>query len=110
MNAIDPAGTQPLEVTDWIRGSAAPVREGVYERRMSDGPFSCWNGQRWNEDAATPALAAGKDVPSRDQNASWRGLVAPSDLPCATCKGHTVVDRGYDEETERDLIAECPDC
>lgn len=98
------------EVTDWIGGSVAPVHEGVYERRVSDGGFSCWNGRQWNADADTPAEAAGKTNPSRDQNASWRGLAAPSDLPCATCKGHTVVDGGYDEDGELDLIAECPDC
>ena len=59
---------------------------------------------------APPALAAGSAERSRDQNASWRGLATPSDLPCATCKGETVVDRGYDHDAERDLIGECPDC
>lgn len=98
------------EVTDWISGRVTPVHEGVYERRVSDGAFSCWNGGQWNEDAASPSEAAGKTIPSRDQNASWRGLATQSDLPCATCKGHTVVDGGYDEDSGRDLIAECPDC
>lgn len=99
-----------FDVTDWIAGDVKPVHEGVYERRNSDGSFSCWNGQAWNEDAATPAEAAGREAPSRDQNASWRGLVEQSPLPCATCKGHTVVDGGVDAESGADLIAECPDC
>ena len=98
------------ELTDWIPGEVKPVHEGVYERRMSDGSFSCWNGEVWNEDAATPADAAGKTSPSRDQRASWRGLAVPSALPCATCGGHTIVDRGYDPDTDRDLLTECPDC
>ena len=97
-------------LTDWIPGSTTPVHQGVYERRVSDGSFSCWNGAVWNADAASPADAAGKESPSRDQNASWRGLAEPSALPCATCKGHTVVDRGYDEDAGKDLLGECPDC
>lgn len=101
---------QTSDVTDWISGGIKPVHEGVYERRMSDGPFSCWNGHTWNGDAAGPAEAAGSTVPSRDQNASWRGLVRQSSLPCATCSGHTIVDRGYDEDAGVDLLGECPDC
>ena len=34
----------------------------------------------------------------------------PSPAPCATCRGHTVIDRGVDIESGADLIAECPDC
>ena len=98
------------DLTDWISGAVHPVHEGVYERRVSDGSFSCWNGRGWNRDATTPAKAAGQREPSRDQNASWRGLTSPSDLPCATCKGHTMLDRGYDEDSGLDLIGECPDC
>ncbi|MEO8938783.1 MAG: hypothetical protein ABI277_04650 [Burkholderiaceae bacterium] len=100
----------PNEVTDWFSGAVHPAQEGVYERRVSDGSFSCWNGRSWNRDADTPADAAGAVEPSRDQNASWRGLKAASALPCATCKGHTVVDRGFDVETGADLLVECPDC
>lgn len=110
MSSIDSTSHDDTPVTDWLPGSIHPVHEGVYERRVSDGSFSCWNGTRWKEDAQSPALAAGKVAPSRDQNASWRGLAVQSDLPCATCKGETVVDGGYDEESERDLLGECPDC
>ena len=98
------------ELTDWMPGTLEPVHEGVYQRRMSDGSFSCWTGRVWNRDAATPDEAAGSTSPSRDQRASWRGLATPSALPCATCGGHTIVDRGYDAETDRDLLEECPDC
>ncbi len=101
---------QSPDLTDWLPGAVPPVHEGVYERRVSDGTFSCWNGNQWNADADSPAEAAGSQAASRDQNASWRGLVAQSSLPCATCKGHTVVDRGQHEETDADLIGECPDC
>ncbi len=99
-----------FELTGWIAGTVRPLHEGVYERRVSDGSFSCWNGLAWNEDAATAAEASTKSVPSRDQNASWRGLTSPSALPCATCGGHTIVDRGQHEETDEDLLGECPDC
>lgn len=101
-------GSTRLEVTDWTPGNVHPVREGVYERRVSDGTYSCWDGTRWNQDADSPAEAAGRRTPSRDQDASWRGLAEPSDRPCATCRGHGVIDGGNDESP--DLIAECPDC
>lgn len=107
MNAGD---DEPHELTDWISGALHPVREGVYERRVSDGSFSCWNGRSWNRDAATPVDAAGAVEASRDQNASWRGLTSASSLPCATCKGHTVIDRGFDPDSGAELLGECPDC
>lgn len=103
-------GSTRLEVTDWIPGSVRPMREGVYERRVSDGTYSCWDGAAWNRDSDSPAEAAGSRTTSRDQNASWRGLTERSELPCATCNGHGIVDRGYDEASSRDLIDECPDC
>lgn len=104
-------GSMRLEVSDWISGSDSPVREGVYERRMSDGPYSCWNGTTWGRDADTPSVATEvSGTPSRDQNASWRGLAEPSAAPCGTCRDHTVVDAGFDEDGGRDLLDECPDC
>ncbi len=110
MNQTITLGSMQLEVTDWLPGSERPMREGVYERRVSDGAYSCWSGEAWNEDAESPAEAATRRSPSRDQNASWRGLVEPSGLPCATCKGHTVVDLGQHPESGDDLLDECPDC
>ena len=104
------AGSMHLDVTDWMPGSAHPAREGVYERRVSNGSFSCWGKDGWREDADSPAEAAGRNTPSRDQHASWRGLVEPSDQPCATCRGHTIVDGGQHLETDEDLLAECVDC
>ena len=103
-------GSMRLEVSDWISGSAAPVREGVYERRGVDGAYSCWNGDRWGGDADAPDEAAASRAVSREQAAPWRGLAAPSDAPCATCRGHTVVDAGVDADAGTDLLGECPDC
>ena len=110
MTSIDETNPDATPLTDWLPRDVRPVHPGVYERRVSDGSFSCWNGRQWNGDAPDPAAAAGMSEPSRDQNASWRGLVEKSDLPCATCRGETVVDRGYDDVADRDLITECPDC
>ncbi len=110
MNQSTTVGSMRLDVTDWLPGTVQPMREGVYERRVSDGAYSCWSGNAWNEDADSPAEAAARGAPSRDQHASWRGLVEPSGLPCATCKGHTVVDGGQHPETDEDLLDECPDC
>ena len=107
---MNDASPHDADTTAWFDAGTTPVREGVYERRIPHRPFSCWNGRAWNDDASTPTDAAGRSRPSAEQRVSWRGLVEPSGLPCATCKGHTVVDRGYDAEIDRDLIAECPDC
>ena len=98
------------DLTAWLPGSSTPVREGVYERRVSDGSYSCWNGRTWNRDAETPAAAAGATEPSAFQNASWRGLAEPSNQPCVTCQGHTIIDRGHDDEAGVDRFDECPDC
>jgi hypothetical protein len=103
-------GTRTLTVTAWFGPPSHPAHEGVYERRAPAGPFACWNGRAWNADARSPAHAAAQRDVSPHQDASWRGLVEPSDVPCATCRGHTVVDRGVDDENGIDLIAECPDC
>ena len=96
--------------TPWFDAAARPAHEGVYERRAPAGPFACWNGRGWNADAATPGQAARQTATSAHRDAAWRGLVEPSDAPCATCRGHTVVDRGFDDERGVDLIAECADC
>jgi hypothetical protein len=97
-------------VTAWMPPDARPVREGVYERQDPAGPFSCWSGRAWNADARTPGEAARRTSPSPQQRAPWRGRVEASDAPCATCRGHGVVDRGFDEEHGVDLIDECADC
>jgi hypothetical protein len=103
-------GSTALTVTEWFGASSPPEHEGVYERLFPGGPFSCWNGRAWNKDAHGPADAALQTTLSPHQNVPWRGLLQPSPAPCATCRGHTVVDRGFDQETGADLIAECPDC
>ena len=87
-----------LDTTTWFAASSRPTREGVYERRA------------WNADAQSPREAAGQESPSDRQDVSWRGLSSPHDAPCATCRGHTVVDRGVDADSGADDIAECPDC
>jgi hypothetical protein len=103
-------GTTTLVVTDWFGTQTRPTHEGVYERLFPAGPYSCWNGAAWNADAYEPAAAARQDRLSDVQDARWRGLVEASAAPCATCRGHTVVDRGVDDDSGEDLIAECPDC
>ncbi len=103
-------GGMRLRVTDWFGPSSRPGREGVYERLSPGGPFTCWNGRAWNADAHSPADAAKQTGISAHQAAAWRGIVQQVDAPCATCRGHTVIDRGHDPDTGDDLIAECPDC
>jgi len=101
----------PLDRTAWMSSADRPAHEGVYERAFPGGPFACWNGQTWNADAASIDEAAAATEASRYQRLSWRGLVDPPERPCATCKGHTVVDRGLFEGDEgEDRIVECPDC
>lgn len=97
-------------LTDWLDGRARPARPGVYERGEPGGPYACWGGQGWFADAASPEAAARQEAPSAHQSAPWRGLAQPPAAPCLTCRGHTLLDRGFDEPSGRDLIAECPDC
>jgi hypothetical protein len=99
-----------LSTTRWFASSSRPVREGVYERQQPGARFACWNGRAWNVEASSSAGAAAQTRASDRQDVPWRGLVTPSDAPCATCRGHTVIDRGFDDERGIDLIAECPDC
>lgn len=99
-------GTALVEVSEWMPAASPPIRPGVYERRFPGGPYTCWNGTTWNDDAASVDDAAVRRTPSRHQAVAWRGLSAP----CPTCKGNSVVDGGHDPDSGRDLIAECPDC
>ena len=102
--------TSIAPLTAWYPPDTRPEREGVYERRSPDGAYACWNGRAWNADARSPAAAARQRVASARQSTSWRGLTAASGAPCATCRGHSVLDRGFDEEAGVDRIEECPDC
>ncbi|MDB5999323.1 MAG: hypothetical protein JWP52_1022 [Rhizobacter sp.] len=105
-----PRNTDEPALTDWLDGQQHPAHEGVYQRDAGDVAFACWDGSRWHADAATAEAAVTRDEISPQQALRWRGLATPSSLPCATCRGHGVLDRGFDEESERDLIDECPDC
>ena len=96
--------------TDWLDPDVKPVHPGVYRRQWPGGPYACWDGRRWRADAATPEAAAAKEGISPHVDAPWQGLSTPPAAPCLTCKGHSVVDRGVDEDTGADLITECPDC
>lgn len=98
------------ELTPWLSGEEQPLREGVYRRQFPAGPYSCWGGDRWLQDANTPQAAAAQLSMSPHQRTAWRGLTEASGLPCASCRGHGVIDRGVDPESGRDLITECPDC
>ncbi len=104
------ASMDDIATTPWLDSRARPARAGVYARRSPAGPFACWDGSRWRSDADSPDQAANATGASRWQTAAWRGLAAPSAAPCATCRGHTVIDRGVELESGRDLIEECPDC
>lgn len=109
MNTIR-IGDEDVAVTDWFDGTVEPTREGVYERSYPGGPYSCWNGRAWNDDAPSPSAAATRTGASEHPAASWRGLVQKTGLPCATCRGRTVIDHGVDEDTGLDRIVECPEC
>jgi hypothetical protein len=97
-------------LTAWLDGSQRPARAGVYERKAPAGRYACWGGDGWFADAATPEAAALEEAPSAHQTAPWRGLAQPPAAPCLTCRGHSVLDRGFDESGGQDLITECPDC
>jgi hypothetical protein len=103
------AANEP-ERTRWFDGDTAPARPGVYERRAPAGPYACWDGRRWRDDAGSVMAAAARTEASAIQRTPWRGLVDAAGTPCATCRGNTVVDRGVDIDSGADLIAECPDC
>jgi hypothetical protein len=107
MNATSAATPAP---TPWFDAAAVPARPGVYERRGGRGRYACWDGARWRRDADSAAAAARQQSPSPIQRAAWRGLGGPAAAPCATCRGHGVVDRGVDLDSGADLIDECPDC
>ncbi|MEP7057026.1 MAG: hypothetical protein ABI809_04555 [Caldimonas sp.] len=97
-------------LTAWIAGLEPPRREGVYMRHSPAGPYSCWSGDRWFGDAAVPEAAAASRQPSKYRSAPWRGLATAPSEPCWSCRGHTVIDRGYDAESDVDLIDECIEC
>jgi hypothetical protein len=100
----------PAAHTPWFDPGVRPVHVGVYRRRWPGGPYACWDGERWRADAATPEVAAAHEAASRVQDAPWQGLADAPAVLCLTCRGHSVIDRGVDEETGADLISECPDC
>jgi len=103
-------GRRRYAMTGWIAGAARPVREGVYERREPAGPYACWSGAAWRADASSPAEAASQSAPSDFPAAPWRGLAEAPNSVCLTCRGQGVLDAGFDAESGRDLIDECPDC
>lgn len=110
---MTPDANDPLaaaaDVTPWFNGRQPPAREGVYQRRDALR-YACWDGVRWRGGAASPAEAARRSGASPHQNVAWRGLTEPAGAPCPTCRGHTVVDLGWDPDTGGDWLAECPDC
>ena len=107
---MDDVVDNPLQLTDWMDAGVRPTRGGVYERRSPAGRYACWDGQHWYADAATPVQASRRHGLSSHQAVPWRGVAEPTSARCATCRGHSVLDRGFDEDAARDLIDECPDC
>ena len=101
---------RPPSVTPWFAASAKPWHEGVYQRRFPAGPYTCWDGRQWRQDAVSPLAAARETQPSPVQEAAWRGCTEPPPEHCLTCRGQGVVDQGDDPETGQALIEPCPDC
>ncbi|MCM5681193.1 hypothetical protein M8A51_16825 [Schlegelella sp. S2-27] len=97
-------------LTPWFSGATPPWHEGVYQRRFPGGPYSCWDGRHWRQDAVSPQAAAIETQPSRWQQAAWRGSTEPPPGHCLTCRGAQVLDLGDDAETGQALIDPCPDC
>src|SRR3954464_15530524 len=104
-----PSASLAPRLSSWVAGSVNPIREGVYRRKSPAGPYTCWSGRHWYLDADSPARAATRVELSPHQAAPWRGVATPTAGPCFTCRGHTVIDRGYDAEGDADLIEEGPD-
>ena len=107
-NESNPTGAR---LTPWLDGVQRPARAGVYQRRPPAGPYACWDGARWRADAAK--RGRGRPAP-RTERVRLGAVARPAgwaaDAPCATCRGHTVIDHGVDLEAGADLIEECPDC
>ncbi|MEO8922169.1 MAG: hypothetical protein ABI330_04995 [Caldimonas sp.] len=108
---LDPSSPRAApRLTPWIDGATPPAREGVYRRRSPAGIYACWDGSTWYVDSSTPGAAAAQVERSVRQKAPWRGLSMAPAAPCFACRGHTVIDRGVDAKSGRDLIEECPEC
>ncbi|MCW7540367.1 hypothetical protein OOT46_21265 [Aquabacterium sp. A7-Y] len=97
-------------VTPWFPSGELPHHPGVYQRQYPGGPYSCWDGTAWRNDALTPHAAARQLSSSPCQQAPWRGLLEAPSEHCMTCRGHGVVDQGDDADSGEALIEPCPDC
>ena len=63
--------------TPWFPGTMKPVREGVYQRKVSNVVkcYSYWDGEQWFLGAKTPHLAEIEPMLSMNQNRfMWRGI------------------------------------
>lgn len=72
------------ELTPWLPGDVAPVREGVYLRINPQGheAYSKWNGRFWCCFAVDLKVAQGFTAESSYQNWQWRGVAEnPSATP-----------------------------
>jgi len=64
--------------TPWFPGTMKPVREGVYQRKVSNVVkcYSYWDGEQWFLGAKTPHLAEIEPMLSMNQNRfMWRGVL-----------------------------------
>lgn len=70
----------PGDRTPWFSGTVTPVREGVYQRDMSNfnrpaGRWSYWTGKFWGGWGGDPLTAEkNKAYESCVQDVPWRGL------------------------------------
>ena len=103
-------GRTPLATTAWLSAGTSPALPGVYQRSGPAGPYACWDGSRWRRGATSAASAALQTAPASAAGARWRGLRQAATAPCATCRGQTVIDHGFNDDSGADLIVECPDC
>ena len=67
-------------VTPWFNGSVKPVRAGVYERKLSCIPTTCYwyfNGRHWCFGGdPDPSHAWSNSGAAYNQDLPWRGLAA----------------------------------
>ncbi len=65
------------KLTGWIKGSAKPIRVGVYQTKSPAGTqyYQHWNGSHWGlMNQSAKGAQAHRGISSYYQNNKWRGL------------------------------------